>query len=242
MPGNRKKPTPSTEAALWALSNGRCYAPGCPFPVIVEIRPGVYQKNVQIAHIHGVSRPRFKPGMTREQCAMFSNLLLLCLAHHGGVDDPETGEQYYPADLLRQWKTDHEGANGPALATLGMFDEDSLADVLETVFTPPIERLERIADQLEETGTLNAQTVMELRQIIDVMISEPSGLDARTASMIADASVVFGTHQFQQAAKALADASVIVPGYSKDLDSKISRLQDIAVLLDTISKRMGGYM
>lgn len=57
-------------------------------------------------------------------------------------------------DLLRRWKADHEGSNGPALAALGAIDEDSLTDLLLDVFTPPLEQLTQIADQLEETGTL----------------------------------------------------------------------------------------
>ena len=61
MAGKRKDISAATEAALWALSNGRCYAPACPFPVIVEVRPGIYQKNAQIAHVYGVrpGAPRF---------------------------------------------------------------------------------------------------------------------------------------------------------------------------------------
>ena len=59
MPGTRKRMLAATEAALWALSNGRCYAPGCMAPVVVEVRPGVYRKNAQIAHIRGVRAPRY---------------------------------------------------------------------------------------------------------------------------------------------------------------------------------------
>ena len=109
MDGYRKKITPATQAALWTLSNGRCYASGCSFPVVFEIRPGVYRKNAQIAHIHGVRAPRYDPMLTVEQCAAFSNLLLLCLPHHSEVDDRKTGEKLYPPELLRKWKADHEG-------------------------------------------------------------------------------------------------------------------------------------
>ena len=28
-------------AALWTVSNGRCYAPGCIMPVVLEVRPGI---------------------------------------------------------------------------------------------------------------------------------------------------------------------------------------------------------
>jgi hypothetical protein len=239
--GYRKKITPATEAALWSLSNGRCYAPGCPFPVVFETRPGVYKKNAQVAHIHGVRAPRYNPGLTAEQCAAFSNLVLLCLPHHSEVDDRKTGEQYYPAGLLRKWKTEHEGSNGPALAALGPVDEDTLTEMLLDVFSPPLERLEQIADRLEETGTLNAQTVTELRQVIDVMSTTASGLDAQTAAMLVDAAEVYGSHEFRQAASMLTDASEVLPNLS-DLNEKISQLHEIAELISSSTQRMGGYM
>ena len=83
-----------TQAALWALSSGRCYAPGCVSPIVLEVRPGVYRKNVQVAHIVAVSpgAPRYLnlPGMQRDS---FSNLILLCLAHHAEVDDRTDGDR-----------------------------------------------------------------------------------------------------------------------------------------------------
>jgi hypothetical protein len=228
--GIREKITVATEAALWALSNGRCYAPGCSFPVVIEIRPGVYRKNAQIAHIHGVRAPRYAPGLSAEQCAAFSNLLLLCLPHHSEVDDRKTGERLYPPEVLIKWKTDHEGSNGPALAALGPIDEDSLTELLLDVFTPPLERLQQITDQLEETGTLNAQTVVELRQVIEVMSTTPMGLDAQTAVMMMDAAEVYGNSKFYQAAMALADTAEIMP-----------QLYEIAELMSNASRRMGRY-
>lgn len=60
--GVRRGISPATEAAFWALSNGRCYAPGCTAPVVVEVRAGVYRKNAQIAHIRGFARPGMTPG------------------------------------------------------------------------------------------------------------------------------------------------------------------------------------
>lgn len=240
MAGYRKKITPATQAALWALSNGHCYSPGCAFPVVFEIRPGVYRKNAQIAHIHGVSRPRFKPDLTAEECAEFSNLLLLCLPHHGEVDDRKTGEKLYPPDLLRQWKTDREGSNGLALAALGAIDEDSLTELLLEVFTPPLERLTQIADQLEETGTLNAQTVVELRQVIEVLSTTSARVDGQTAALLAEAAEVYGNPDFRQAAVLLADATGLLPGGI--LDDRITELRQIAGQIETASRRMGGYM
>jgi hypothetical protein len=60
---SRKPVSPATVAALWTLSNGHCYAPGCTAPVVVEVRPGVYRKNAQVAHIHGVRAGRHVASM-----------------------------------------------------------------------------------------------------------------------------------------------------------------------------------
>lgn len=229
--GNRKHIPAATEAALWALSNGRCYAPGCPFPVVWEARAGVYRKNAQIAHIRGVRAPRHDPTLTAEECNAFSNLLLLCLPHHGEVDDRKTGEKLYPVETLIDWKLDHEGSNAPALAALGSIDEDSLTELLLDVFDPPVKRLEKIADQLEETGTLNAQTLIQLRQVVDVLASTTSGPDTRTAALLAQAADVFSTHAFQTAAAALGQAADILPGYDKTLGTKTTELQQVAEVI-----------
>jgi hypothetical protein len=203
----RKKIHPATQAALWALSNGRCYAPGCAAPVVVEVRPGVYRKNAQTAHIRGVRAPRYDRALSPEECAHFTNLLILCLPHHAEVDDKRTADKLYPPQLLRKWKTDHEGRNGTALAALGVIDEESLTELLTVAFTPPIKRLQQIADQLEKTGTLNAQTVTELRQVVSVMASSPAGPDARIAAMLADAAQLLGGRSFETTVNRLYEAA-----------------------------------
>jgi hypothetical protein len=208
--GARRNIHAATQAALWTLSNGRCYAPGCSFPVVVEIRPGVYRKNSQVAHIKGVRAPRFDPTLSAEQCAAFSNLLILCLPHHAEVDDRKTGEKLYPPHVLRKWKADHEGRNEAALAALGPIDEESLTQLLLDVFTPPVKRLQQIADQLEKTGTLNARTVIELRDVIDIMTSSPAGPDAQTAEMLAEAAEVFGSRRFRDTVEALGEAADLI--------------------------------
>jgi hypothetical protein len=201
----RKSIPAATQAALWALSNGRCYFPGCAAPVVVQVRDGVYRKNAQMAHIYGVAEgaPRFKQ-MPESERDSFPNLLLLCYPHHNEIDDEETGEELYPATLLRRWKTRHEGENAPALQALPPLDEDTLNDLLVSVFTPPVERLAVIAAQLEKTGVVNAQTVLELKNIVGVMAEMPGGLDSRTVTALGHAAEVFGNSNFTTAAKGLA--------------------------------------
>jgi hypothetical protein len=111
----------------------------------------------------------YQAGLQPEQRDSFTNLLLLCLPHHEEVDDEQTGEQLYPPEVLRRWKIEHEGSSGPALAALGPIDPDLLTALLTAVFTPPLDRLDTITKRLEETGTANAQTVVELKQVLAVL-------------------------------------------------------------------------
>lgn len=199
MSGNRRGIQASIRDALWAISNGRCYAPGCPFPVMFEVRPGVYRKNVQIAHIYGV-RPeaaRYRHGMPDSERDAFKHLLLLCLPHHAEVDDRITGESLYPPDKLLKWKQESEGGNKAVLDSLGPVDENLLMDAMADAFEPPIKRLEAIAEQLERTGTLNANSVEELRDIISVLTENPVGPDARTVQMLTDAIDSLGGPHFR---------------------------------------------
>lgn len=197
----------ATQAALWALSNGTCYAPGCPFPVVHEVRPGVYKKNAQIAHIHGVNGPRTAPSLSIEQRDSFSNLLLLCLAHHGEVDDKTYGEKMYPADLLRRWKAEREGGNSAALAILNVPNEEALFDYLTSIFESPIKRLESIADQLNKTGALNAASVAELQQVVLLLNNSNVGVDNRTAMTLATAAEVLAGLSLDRTATQLMNAA-----------------------------------
>lgn len=220
--GKRKNLTPAMLAALWTVSNGRCYAPGCPMPVVLEVRPGVYQKNSQVAHIYGI-RPgaaRYKADMPAPERDSFSNLLLLCIAHHEEVDGQD-GESRYPPETLRQWKTQHEGAAGSVLRNLIVPSTDALMAKLAEIAEPPLARLETIARQLEETGTATAETVIELKEIISALSSASLDLDKATVSSLSYAAEILGTSAFQTAASQLSYAAEILPG-------AVSRLADAA--------------
>lgn len=228
----RRTIPPAIQAALWVLSNGNCYAPGCPFPVVFEVRPGVYKKNAQIAHIYAVKpgAARYRECRTREEERerdSFKNLILLCLAHHAAVDDKENGEELYPPELLLEWKRKHEGEHGPQLARIGPISEEFLANVLTAVFTPPVTRLERIADQLERTGSLNSEALTELRQIIAVMQDGPVGPNAQTARNLAYAADIFANLNLSNAARQLYHASDVLPSALRNLDAKLRRLGDL---------------
>lgn len=212
MTGMRRGIPASVEAALWTISNGRCYGPGCPMPVMFETRPGVYRKNVQIAHIYGV-RPnasRYKDGLPDPERDSFRNLLLLCLPHHSEVDDKRTGEKLYPPEILLEWKRRHEGNLNAELSRIGPVDEDVLMDFIADIFEPPLKRLESIAEQLEKTGTVNANSVADLRGIISALTDNPVGLDARTVATLADSVEKLGGQGFRRAVNRLSDAADIM--------------------------------
>ncbi|MBW6436716.1 hypothetical protein KZ829_23520 [Actinoplanes hulinensis] len=202
----------ATEAAIWALSNGRCYFDSCPEPVVKEVRPKTYQKNAMVAHVYGVMprSPRYSllpPGEDRNS---FKFLLLLCYAHHNEVDDRRTGEKLYPPDRLLAMKQRHEGDNTEVLASLGPISDEQVSELLLDVFEPPIARLERIADQLEEAGTASADTLTELRQLISA-VSDPSwGVDRSTAASLAYSAEILSTANLDSAASGLAYAAEVL--------------------------------
>lgn len=209
----RKSPSRSTEAALWALSSGTCYWPGCTAPVVVELSAGKYRKNAQLAHIYGVNGPRRNPTLEPRDCTQFANLIRLCYPHHQEVDDPATGARDYPPEKLFQWKRNREGASGPTLARIGPVDEDFLTVLLTEYFAPPIKRLESIAAQLERTGQLTSESLDELRSIIDVMRYSRENEAHATAALLYNAAVKFEDQDIGQVAADLLSAASKLEDY-----------------------------
>ncbi|MGA4728997.1 hypothetical protein ACPB67_16350 [Micromonospora taraxaci] len=177
--------------------------------VMFEVRPGVYRKNVQIAHIYGVrpGAPRYMIGMPDSERDAFKHLLLLCLPHHAEVDDRRTGERLYPAEVLLEWKRKHEGDNNVALNRIGPVDEDAFMEYVAEIFEPPLKRLESIADRLEKTGTINADAVVELRGIVSALTDNPVGIDARSIRILTDAVGVLGGRSFPRTVAHFSEAA-----------------------------------
>ncbi|GIF17185.1 hypothetical protein [Actinoplanes teichomyceticus] len=208
--GERKALSAPMVAALWAISNGRCYAPDCPFPVVYEVRPGHFRKNAQIAHIFGVKSGarRYRKDMPAAIRDSFANLLLLCTAHHNEVDSEE-GERLYTPEVLREWKIRHEGAQNRVLNNLKVYNGDALLDLLTEMTEPPLKRLEAIADRLEKTGEIGAGTVAELKAIVGVL--SDTGPDHRDVRLLAEAAAVLTTHSFSSTVQSLAHAAETLP-------------------------------
>jgi hypothetical protein len=139
------------------------------------------------------------------------------------VDDRVDGEKLYPASLLRKWKQDREGADGQALDLLGRTNEEELASFLTAAFQPPLDRLQAIADQLEKTGTITQDSVVELRKILD-LVQDSEGVDYRTAQMLGFAAETLGTNEFYRSAAALADAAEILPSIVNQIETASHRI------------------
>jgi hypothetical protein len=153
----------------------------------------------------------------------FSHLLLLCLPHHGEVDDKKTGAKLYPATTLLEWKARHEGADGAALAALGTLHDEQLTELLEGAFTPPLQRLEEITERLERTGEVTQQTVDDLQQVIEVLATNESGVSADTARRMAFAAEALGHSSFINAASQLGNAAEVLPHVVRQMVSTLER-------------------
>lgn len=117
--------------ALFSLSSGLCFFPGCPKPVI-EVTEGDPLIAVEIAHIKGANRTsaRYEEEMSDDERSHFDNLMLLCTPHHKLIDGPRREE--FPADLLLTWKQEHEA--GQEVSGLDALSADDLPDLIQHAF------------------------------------------------------------------------------------------------------------
>lgn len=91
---------------LWARSAGRCYY--CNEPLWEDLMTKKQYNKAYIAHIYG-EKPdsaRYHPTLSEELKQDFSNLMLLCDAHHTLIDRVDI--EGHPVDVLMKMKRDHE--------------------------------------------------------------------------------------------------------------------------------------
>lgn len=134
------------------------------------------------------------------------------------------GEKFYSAELLLRWKSDHEGADTSALANILVPSEGQFFDYLSSIFVAPIEKLEKIAKQLETTGTLNANSVAELQRVVRVLQSDSISVDANTARTLAFAAEIFGSQNLRQTASSLVNAAEVLPSVADRLERAARRV------------------
>jgi hypothetical protein len=82
---------------------------------------------------------------------------------------------------------------------------------------------------------------VQLRQVVNVLASTPSGPDIRTAAMLAQAADIFSTRRFQTAAAALGQAADVLPRYDRTLATRAAELQQAAETISAAVKNLQRY-
>jgi hypothetical protein len=96
----RKAHTKEVLRELFAKSGNMCAWPGCSQIMITAEGKFVGQ----ICHIEGVKGERFRDGMSNDERAAVSNLMLLCYPHHIETND----EVAFTVERLKKMKREHE--------------------------------------------------------------------------------------------------------------------------------------
>ena len=150
-----------TREALFMLSRGHCYEPGCRARVM-RCTSGRWRTNAHIAHICGLKpgSARFDESITIQERNNFRNLLLLCKPHHDQVDDRSL-ESIFPRGLLVGWKTAREGDYADDLLELDWVTEDQLKGWMAEAVTDTRDEITAVFDRLED---LNSEFLSSLRQ------------------------------------------------------------------------------
>lgn len=94
-----------TKLTLWGVTAGRCEI--CNKLLYVDSKYGDNANFAENAHIHavGVTGPRHKEDMTKEEINCVDNLMLLCAEHHHLID---VKSEYYHEGYLIECKKRHE--------------------------------------------------------------------------------------------------------------------------------------
>lgn len=225
MSGHSRYYKAGVREALFMLSRGRCYTPKCPQRVlrIVDDDPSV---NIQIAHINGLNpgSARYDPNLPVEQRNSFGNLLLLCQAHHGPVDD-KAKEDRYTKKVLLEWKKDREGAFHQQLAGLDVLGVEDLEAMLVSAVTETKQEILHAIDQV--APTVSATVVTTLHKLMAETFDQPY-LDWDAIAMLADAAL--SLRHLPDSASRLADAA----GVLRHLEDNASLLLDAAGRLRNI--------
>lgn len=176
----------TTKKALFALSFGRCYFPDCANRV-VEMAGETPIVTAQIAHIRAAKKggPRYDENMTDEERRSFSNLLVLCTFHHRLIDTKPTD---YPAELLQEWKEQHEGQLSKDLAAL---TEEDLTEFLNSTLEELIaETKSELLAAIEKVEAISRESAELLRTLVNKTFSSPA-IDPDTVAVLAESTQAF---------------------------------------------------
>lgn len=161
----------AAEAALWMLSQGRCYKPGCRQAAMTWGPHADPTKELEIAHICAISPggPRYEASMTDRERNEFPNLLVLCRPHHKDIDVDEVA---YPTAALRVWKARREQTARGRLDGLRYASKEDLEGLLE-----------QTADRIRKTLADVSVRFPEMAQLLREALQQRH-LDRDTAELI----------------------------------------------------------
>jgi hypothetical protein len=185
--------------------------------VVVNTGRGGLRMNVQVAHIYGVApnSPRFRPDLPTSERDDWRHLLLLCLPHHGAIDDKSVGERDFPAAELLRWKREKEALLSVPAA--GMPTSEQIEELLARHFEEPskrlaslVDRLEKVANEAERTGQLGASAINEMRLAISLLANTESYQILNTAGAVHEAARILKSVDLETSARSLRDLSGIL--------------------------------
>jgi len=172
----RLEPTKDTLRELFLKSGNECAFPGCNHKVISS--DGVFL--AQICHIEAASEggERFNPNQTNEDRRAFSNLLLMCHAHHKITDDVHQ----YTVQRLQDIKEQHESKFTDVISTIqNSFHDHTQSSMVKASLT--LNRInkvlswkntsEELAENLEEVNAFSERLrtlPVQARQLYCLMI------------------------------------------------------------------------
>lgn len=244
--GQRAEIAERVKRALYAMSNGTCYAPDCMQPAFMDTGPGGIRINVEVAHVYGVKpkAPRFRPDLTDDERDDWRHLLLLCDAHHRAIDDASTGEKNYPAEELLRWKELKE--RGRVNFPSHNWTQDALERLLAQYFEDPSVRLGKLVDRLdgitkdaERTGRLTSDNVQELRMVVGMLQDTETYRLADAAGSLMESADIYSSINLGTAARSLAEAAEILSNL--DLESRATELHSAAEQLSYSTRRLPEY-
>lgn len=223
---------PTTREALFLLSRGNCYAPGCRKRVM-ENAGHQWIALAEVAHIHGLNEGsrRFDESIPEPERNSFKNLLLLCEKHHKLVDGARTWMNY-PVEALEKWKEEREGGLSGELGQIDWITEENLRDVMADA----IEDTERqILDAIDGITTISGETLAILKALVAETLKLPYLSPDDIASLGRSADVLQGV--FPEYVPQLARSAVILQqvtdyaGILADTSRSLVGLADYADML-----------
>jgi polyhydroxyalkanoate synthesis regulator phasin len=218
------------KAALFTLSRGTCYFPGCTEPVVLFEGDGMPILRLEIAHINGVRGKRQRYDELLQEPNGFSNLILLCVAHHKLVD--KIAPEKYSDELLREWKRQRETAGLSELAGLRNVTEDRLQELLSASYESIGEQLDVALETLRAIDQQAAGLLRVLRnELVDALPRRPI-LNLEAVDILSHAAN--DLRHLPESADVLDSVAESLKNLRRDADRLLEAASELETLPDTV--------